>query len=225
MMYNSSTMTDSQLTPEQLAAQQIEETAKSVATAQMEKMKEELASNILGKEKVAPPKDWGEVARKEDIEKAISTAEEKAYARLQRERKAEEEKQAAAVQMSYQQQMAESQKELEHFSAEWKGFVDDGILPDIGEETKIRIAAKAPLTEEDRKDPGLVAFNETFASYVNKLKRGEPTSSYKTLREYSNKKSAGMSAPVFGGRPAVSQSSGHSYDEVHEIAEHMRRRR
>ncbi len=218
-------MTDSQLTPEQIATAQMEETAKSIATAQMEKMKEELASNILGKEKVAPPKDWGEVALKGDLEKIASSAEEKAYARLQREKKAEDDRVAASLQMTAEQKQVESKKEWEQMSAEWKDAVDDGYLPRISEEVSIKIAAGAPLTPEDKKDPGLVAFNDVVTLHADKRRKGETSSLYRTIQKFYNQKPSGAVAPVFGGRPAVSQSSAPSYDEIHELGERMRRRR
>lgn len=197
--------------------------AEEIASAKVERLKEELAESLSGKKSSRygsnGPESWDKLH--DDIttdatERAVRAAEERIEKRLADEKKAAEDREKMS-----RKQVEEAQKaELARISAEWSEAVADGILPDISAPVKERLKSGVSfeeLTEDERRDPGLRAYNEARLLHVQLKTEGKSNSFYRTASQFYGKQPAGALAPVLGGAvssPGSSSESEFSYDEI-----------
>jgi hypothetical protein len=81
-----------------------------------------------------------------------------------------------------------------------------------------KIEKNESLTDDDKNDEGLIAYNELIKTHFETNKGG---SLYRTLKNSLHRQPSGSRAPVLGGRmrPSAPQSDDdYSYDEVHQEA-------
>lgn len=196
--------------------------AEEIATSHVEKLKEELAESLSGKKTsrygANGPESWDklhdEIAT-EATERAVKIAEDRIEKRLKAEKEALEQKEKMT-----QKQIEDAQKaEFARISAEWSEAVADGILPDISSSVKEKLktgVSYEDLSDDERRDPGLRAYNEARILHIQLKNEGKSNSFYRTASQFYNKRPAGVNAPVLGGvasSPSSSESE-LSYDEV-----------
>jgi len=102
---------------------------------------------------------------------------------------------------------------------EWNEAVQDGILPDIAPDIKAKIQGGAgydSLTEAERNDVGLKAFNEARLLHAKLKSEGKSNSFYRTVAKHYSPNPAGTRAPVFGLAQGNSISSDTDYKEIKE---------
>jgi hypothetical protein len=190
-----------------------QEKAEEIASQKVEALKDELAQSLSGKGKPDTPKTWQEVEERA-AERGIKAAEERFEKRLEEQRKQTEAKQNLTL-----KQQEESQKaEWAQMSKEWAEAVQDGVIPDIAPAVKQKLksnVAFSDLTDEEKNDPGLKAYNDGRLLHAKLKEEGKSTSFYRTLQKFYNKMPAGANAPVFGGgTPTANNSEELDYDAI-----------
>lgn len=197
--------------------------AEEIATTKVEKLKEELAQSLIGKSNSRygdkGPESW-EKFQDDTTERAVQIAEKKIEERLKAEREQRENEQKMS-----QKQIEEQQKaEYARISAEWQDAVADGILPDIAAPIKQKLQSGvdySALTDEERKDAGLRAYNETRQAYMQMRQEGKTSSFYRVASQYY-KQPAGTRAPVIGGGSSSIVSSSDNDFSYEEIAKNRK---
>ena len=210
-------LTDDQISS--LIDQRSTEKADEIATSKVERLKEELAQSLSGKQESRygdrGPESW-EKFQDDTTERAVRIAEKKIEERLAAEKKKQEE-----LSQKSQEEIKKAQEaEFARISAEWTEAVNDGILPDISSEVKSKLKSGVSyedLTEEERNDKGLKAYNEARMLHIKLKSEGKSNSFYRTATQFYNRAPAGTRAPVIGGTissPGSSEESDLSYDEI-----------
>jgi hypothetical protein len=198
-----------------LVESKAQEKADEIATSKVEKLKEELAESLSGKKTSGRygangPESWDKL-HDSITNDAVKIAEEKIEKRLEQERKVQEDKQK----QTQAQVEAAQRAEYARMSSEWAEAVTDGILPDIGKEVKAKLKSGVKyeaLSEDEQKDPGLRAYNETRLLHIKLKNEGKSNSFYRTASQFYRKQPAGARAPVMGGGPASPGSSDDDFD-------------
>lgn len=202
----------------------VEQIAEQKAALKMEEMKASLVSSLTGQKppEDLPPTRWGEVARKEDLEKVLSTAEERIFQKIQADRQSENTKQLELQAQAHAKTQDENTRDWKNLSDQWKDAVSDGIVPDIqtpGLKEKLYAyqTNKGPSpTVEEMNDPGITAFAAARTLHDNLVKEGKTSSFTRTIEKYYTKQPAGASAPVLGNSVAGSNARTLTYKEVQE---------
>ena len=162
----------------------------------VEAAKEKLAESLVGKkDEKWVPKDYEEVkevAKKETLEEVDKKFEE-------RDKQVKEDKKT---------KVKEDKAKLAKWDKYWQGQVtkltDEGHLPKPAEEIQKKLDEKETLTEEEMKDPAMIARTELY-SKAQDLKESNLELVYH--RDLRDKQPAGASAPVLGTRKSVSPPS------------------
>lgn len=197
--------------------------AEAIATSKVEKLKEELAESLAGKKSSRygdnGPESWDKLHENitsEATEKAVKAAEERIESRLKAEKEERENKEKMT-----QKQLEEQQKaEYARMSADWQEAVQDGVLPDISPTVREKLksgVAYEDLSDVEKKDPGLRAYNEARLLHVQLKQEGKSNSFYRTVTQFYRRQPAGSTAPVFGGSvssPGAPTGDAYDYDEV-----------
>jgi hypothetical protein len=218
-------MTDEDKALQELEAEKQKQAVEEAATAQAEKiaadkveaLKSSLIDSLGGKKADAAPKSWDELARKDDLDKKVTET----IAPLQKEI---EDLKKEREQLKSQREKTDNEIRLEksRIDREWKELVEDGELPPIKPEIMAKIEKNESLTDDDRKDEGLTAYNELIKTHFETNKGG---SLYRTLKHSLNRQPSGARAPVLGGRMRPTQVEGDdedfTYDEIHKAAMNM----
>lgn len=140
------------------------------------------------------------------------------------------------VQEAKEKSEKETKEAQEAFNAKqnqvWDGQLADlrekGRIPKVDAKVQEKITKNETLTDEDRKDPGLVAqrnlFETMYKVSVERQKEGKAQVNdlIHVYHEYfQTKKPAGATAPVSGGKPGVSTGKDDmSYEEMHNTPIH-----
>ena len=144
----------------------------------------------------------------------MKEAETRILGKIEEQRKQDEE----TKQTSIKQQQDELQKEYAQVVQEWKEAVQDGLLPSIKPEIEKRIQSGIgykDLTDDERKDPGLKAYNEAFAMHAQLKREGKSSSFYRSVQKFYNRPAAGTRAPVFGNAVATHEDPDeYSYEDI-----------
>lgn len=196
-----------------------QEKADEIASAKVDKLKEELAESLSGGKQSrygkSGPESWDKY-QDDTKEMTLKEAEALIDRKLASERKAEDDRKKQT-----QKQVEDTQKaEYARMSAEWNEAVQDGVLPDISKAVKDKLNAGTTydnLTDEEKRDPGLKAYNEVRLLHVQLTKEGKSNSFYRTASQIYRKQPAGARAPVMGGAiasPGQDQGDEYSYDEI-----------
>lgn len=179
------------------------EIEKEVTEAAVESAKKKLAEELVGKpdDKKWKPKDYEEIR---------DSAVDKAKKEIKKEISADEKVKAK-----------EEAKRLDEYNKYWaaqvKTLTEEGHLPKPGEEVQKKLDDSQSLTEEDKKDAGIVARQELY-----KVARENKESNLRLVyfEHMSGKKKtpAGATAPVFGSQKSVStpSKSEWTYEEIHK---------
>jgi len=203
-------MSDEQISS--LVDSKAREQAEEIATSKVERLKEELASSITGKQHSrygdGGPESWDKLhddVANDATERAVKAAEDRIDKRF-----ADKEKASDDERKQSQAQIEASQKaEYARMSEEWTEAVADGILPDIASGVKSKLKSGVTyedLTDDEKRDPGLRAYNDTRMLHAKLRSEGKSKSFYRTASQFYGKRPAGASAPVMGG--AVSSPGG-----------------
>lgn len=218
-------MTDQTLDPK-VVEQIAEEKAEQKATEKFQQLQDNFIQSIAGKKPTPAPSDWGEVARKDDIEAVKTQTKQEILdelkAQREAERKADEERQANESKRKEEDERSRMDNEWKEQSAQWREAVEDGLIPAINPEVSKVLDAwqkgtgRAP-TDEEMKDPGVKAYAEARAAYqkMRKENSDKPLSFYRYIEKFHNKQPAGASAPVLGNTRSVQPKTGYTYEEVH----------
>ena len=201
--------------------EKIQEDARAVAKAEVEKLKTELVSNIQGKKSrysweekgKDKPDSYDELfdendkryVKKEDVEDRAREAAQGVLA--ERDKQAEEEA---------TKKIEEDKKKFEETKAEfdkdWYDLINQEKMPKVSEEIQVKIDKNEKLTKEEfETDDGLKA----RAELANLVRTTGKTAKVAFYEEYK-KEPAGAKAPVLGGRPSTpqTQSDELSYEDT-----------
>lgn len=203
------------ITPEEIQAQ-----ADAIAQKKVEALKAELAQSISGRKPAGRygengPESWDKLhdSIKED---AVREAEQ----RIEQKFKAKEEAEKRRKAETDKEQMERLKTEAAQLTQEWTDAVADGLLPDIAPDIKKKLtegAQYADLTEEERNDEGLKAYNNVRMLHAKLKSEGKSNSLYRTVQRFYGAKPKGANAPVFGvGSMPSGDDSDLSYDEIAE---------
>lgn len=218
-------MTDSAVSPtidpEVLKAQN-----QAMIDARVKEMQDDLVSRITGSPAggrygKSGPGSWDKLQEDTvELTKPVVQQEvEKAKKEIREEFEAKEKARADELNKAAKQSEDDNRREWEQMSREWREAVTDGIIPDISPEVKAKLKVDpdyGKLSEEEQKDPGLVAYNQARALHIQLKREGKSNSFYRTVDKFLGKMPAGASAPVLGGSTAVPQKSqDFTYAEVH----------
>lgn len=207
----------STISPEQQALidQRAQARADEIATQKTEALKQNLIESLSGKKSMygeKGPESWDKLH--ETIE---TSAVEKAEKRIMEKLEAKEKEREQKEQLTVKQQEEKNKAEFARIDTEWAEAVKDGILPDISKDVKAKLsggATYAQLTDEERNDPGLKAYNESKLMFIQMKQKGESSSFYRTAKLYSERKPAGAHAPVLGGTTQTATTQDYTYEEV-----------
>jgi hypothetical protein len=195
----------------------IEKKAEEKATQKIEELKSTLANALSGQSaEDAPPESWGKLRSEieESKSKAVDEAEQRILKKIESQRQQDEQRQ----QLTLKQQQDQVQKEWADLTAEWKEAVADGLLPDIADPIKQKLAqgiVYSDLSDAEKEDPGLRTYNEVVRLHGELKRDGKSRTLYRTIDKFYNRQPAGVNAPVFGGSVASQPSKeSYSYEEV-----------
>lgn len=186
---------------------QIRTQAEEIASAKIQ----ELQSNLAKAVGVNPSEDkYASIsAMKADMDRraieASSRAKEEAKSEIRAELEEEKRRTQEALETKAKQTVDEQNKEWANLTNEWKEAVADGIAPAISSalDEKLKSGVKyQDLTDEDRRDPGLVFYNQARQRHAELKRDGKAVSFYRTISQI-DKKPRSASAPVFGGSVAM----------------------
>lgn len=193
--------------------------AEEIASEKINKLKEDLATSLTGKQgrfSEGLPKTWDGLAdhiEESAVAKATKLAEEKFTKILdERDKKTKEQESLTAKQTEEQQKV-----EWARMSQEWSEAVADGIIPDISAEVKAKLKSGtqfSALTPDEQNDPGLKAYNDARQLHVKLKQEGKSNNFYRTIDKFYTKQPAGAGAPVLGGTTPTAPSNEIDYDEI-----------
>ena len=207
----------SAMSPEEISSL-IESKSAEKATAQVEKLKEDLANSISGNKSTSRygkdgPESWDKF-QKDTTEDAVKLAEERMTKKYEDQKKQEEVQKNQTVKQQEETMKAGEVK----ISQEWSEAVADGLLPDIDPQIKQKLQSGtqySQLTEEERNDAGIKSYNEVRILHAKLNQEGKSSSLYRTVQKYYNADPAGKSAPVMGGSTSTGNASGElTYDQI-----------
>lgn len=189
--------------------------AETIAAAEVEKLKTDLATSLTGGNKSrygeTGPKSWDELH-----DNILTEAEQRAARVYEENMKKMEEKRKSEEEMTAKEREDAQKAEYAQISLEWQELVEDKVLPPINPEVLTKLQSGktfAQLTPEEQQDPGLRAFNESRMFYAKQKAEGKTGSFYRTIQRQM-KQPGGMSAPVIGGGAPTSHSSELEYEDV-----------
>src|SRR3990167_1291225 len=200
---------------EEVTAEVIEKVTKEVTEKAITAAKQDLAEKITGKpvDENAPswvkenrvPKDYQEVAEYgkdqalKEFEARDKAKAEAATKQTEEAKKTDEEKQ---------------KKWNDYWENQLKVMTDEGKLPAVDEKITEKLSKGETLTDDEKKDEGLQARAELFATAKEKKESNLELVWYKHLQ---GKKPAGATAPVMGSSRATTRSdkTDWTYEELH----------
>lgn len=203
--------------PPVLTAEDVTKKAQEIADSKIEDLKFSLVKSLGGVEDEqwlgGKPADWNQV--KDGVaQEARTIAQEEARKALDQERKANEDK----TKQSQEQEQATKDAQWAQMTKEWNEAVEDGVLPPIAPEIKEKLThgkRTKDLTDEERNDPGLKAYQEVSTLHMQMAREGKSSSLYRTAKQFYKQEPAGARAPVMGAAPAGGGSSGElKYSDV-----------
>lgn len=198
----------------------ISKKAEEIASAKISELQDNL-KNALGGQTKKGYSNFDEMQADIDrrAEEKARTYAEQAKEEIRKELTQKEEQAKQARDAAAKQTIEEQKKEWAQMTNEWKEAVADGVAPPINPDLAQRLEKGAKwedLTEEDRKDRGLVFYNQARQMHAELKKEGKASSFYRTISQL-DQKPAGAKAPVFGGSVASSSSDDDfEYDDLHE---------
>lgn len=142
--------------------------------------------------------------------------------------KFKEAEEAKIKQESDRKSAEDNEKRLESLNKEWDSQIDylrkEGHIPDVSPIIKEKLSKGESLSEEDKKDPGIVASAEIFETMYkvsgDREKKGlSPISDVIHIynRFYKKNKPAGSTAPVSGGKkPIEVEGEEVPYERLHK---------
>lgn len=204
-------------TQPQISQEDIDHRADAIAAARVEALKQELATSLSGQKQKSRygkngPESWDKL-HEEIKADAVREAEERIAKRMEEQRKQEEAQKTETA----KQQAERLKQEAATLTQEWAEAVQDGIIPDIAPEIKEKLkmgTTYQDLTEDERNDEGIRAYNEARIMHAKLKSEGKSNSFYRTIQKFYGGRQDGTSAPVFGGGPPTGSSSELSYEDV-----------
>jgi len=153
------------------------------------------------------PKNWDEVT-----EASVAMSE------IKRQQIEAEAKQAT------EQEEKQTQEANNRMNKEWDNELSflrsKKYIPGVNEDIQTKMTKGEVLTDEEKKDPGLVAQATLFATMNSLHKSGDDTTLslraiYHDHYENQKKEPAGADAPISGGTKSTEAEPGFNYDDIH----------
>lgn len=161
------------------------------------------------------PKDYDELFA--EIKKNVpAISDEEIDRRVEEKLKAREERELKQLEEKRTQEAQTIEERRKQFDAEWYDLVNSGKMPKVADELQERINKGERLTKEEiMADEGLKARIDLM-QFVTSTGKSAKLAYYEDYAQNH----PGMSAPVFGGRPAAPSSSHQeeSYEDLHAEA-------
>lgn len=211
----------------QFDAAEFQQQTQEMLNNKMDELKESLVSGLGGKQSrygETGPQSWDQL-QDDTVNIAVEKAVKKTRAEVMSEIEAREKKKAEELNQAAAATQEERRREWAQITEDWKEAVKDGHIPDIDPSIKEKLKTgtqPSQLTEEEQQDPGLQAYQQSFAQFAQFKKEGKGRSFYRFVSQVFGKQPAGASAPVMGGSTALPQKS-EEYD-YNEIAANRRKR-
>lgn len=194
--------------------------AEEIAKTKVDELKDSLIQSISGKTSrygKSGPESWDKLH--DDIKTDTLSEVQKATEPLRKElEQLKREKEEESLRQSRADESMRTEKQ--RIDQEWKELVEDGDLPKIAPEIMEKINKNEKLSDDEVKDPGLMAYNEIIKTHFETNRGG---SLYRTLKHNLSKQPAGSRAPVLGGRskPTENNEDEYTYEEIHNAAKEM----
>ena len=174
------------------------------------------------------PKDWDEIPDKilqqtdDLIEKKWAAKEEAS----KKEADAESERLSKQEDTDKQSRIDQVKNDM---SRDFFTLVELGQVDDIGDDVKKKLQSGTDyndLSDDEKADPGLSAWNKLQQLHIDKHSKGESTNLINTYKKFYKKDTANKAknAPVSGGEPGVSGGGDNDMPSLEELRANARER-